>query len=175
MTGSVEWAAEEVLSSLVGDEVIDIRFLYPRLGIIVPANEIYPDLQLTFGAVLVSFSSGRVVEFYNQVSEVERLTVEIAEDFIAHPVDPPRRVSSVNTAIGLVSPLEPIRTLWSVYFDFEDHGRPLCVCLGDTTERGLPTYLPDSICVITSHQIAASYTIRNVDGTAVGVGLASRH
>ena len=172
MLDSTEPSTNELLTSLVDDEIIGLQFVNLRDGEVIPPEETYPNLQLTFGAVLVSFFSGRVVEFYNEVSDTARLTVDETGAFTPFRAHAPWKVSAINTARGDISPIDAVSTLWSVYFQFSQGERPLCICLGDLTEAGILTYMPDSICVITDAQVAAHYRIPRVPGDARGIHLA---
>ena len=165
---------DALLSSLPGEDIVGWKYLNTRDNRIVPAEEIHPDLELTFGAVLVALGSGTVVRFYNEISFVERLTVEPGPRSFWSSDFNPRRVSTVSVARERISIVSASPSLWSVYFEFNNDDSPLCICLGDATDSGQPRYLPDSICVITDPQVASHYSIPDVPGNARGIHLAPR-
>ncbi|MDS1115770.1 hypothetical protein RD149_18640 [Gordonia westfalica] len=127
-------------------------------------NEKGPSLLETYWPVRIHFDDSKCLQFYSEVSNTVRLTVEEVEETYPPTVAVGGTVASVRAAIGEVSLLEVKDTPWAAGFVL-DHGQFLGVALGETAFGDTIDFIPDSFVVISDRRIATSYS---ADGSPDG-------
>ncbi len=126
-----------------------------------------PSLLETYWPVRIHFDDSQCLEFYSEVSNAVRLTVEEVEETYPPTVVVSGTVASDRAAIGEVSLLEVKNTPWASGFVL-DHGQFLGVALGETAFGDTIDFIPDSFVVISDRRIAAS----RKSGRSMGTGVA---